>query len=756
MVLSTRTTLAAHASLQRSEPVTSNDEQIRVLPGMTGKLHHLRQIWRDMGPRWLAYRLSYAARLRLGQLQRQMPSTDWDARPLSGFFSQANLAEPEQYLDYRRSAARPFFFTPRDRQRYEPYFAAWDKEGRTPLDECDEIAQGRLRYFGKVAVQTGFPPDWHRNPFTGLKVRADLHWSKIDDFGNGDIKIVWEPSRFGFTYPLVRAYWRTRDERYAETFWQLLEDWQAQNPPQQGANWKCGQETSFRVMAWCFGLYGFLNAEATSAERAVALAQMVAVSGERIEGNLRYALSQRNNHGISEGMGLWTIGSLFPELRSARKWSELGREVLETQGRELIYADGSFTQHSLNYHRLMLHDYLWSLRLDGLHEGSFSAELKDRVRKASDFLFELQDEESGRVPNYGHNDGALLLPLNNCDYRDFRPVLQSAHYFFKGERRYENGLWDEDLLWLFGPDACEASIEVTVRNDLSAEIGGYYTLRSKKGFGFVRCATFRDRPAQADMLHLDLWWRGENIARDPGTYSYNAPSPWNNALAHTAYHNTVTVDGLDQMERVGKFLWLPWLRSRVRCYRRSSSGFMTYWEAEHNGYERLKAPVSHRRGILRLGDDWWLVLDALSSAGDHRYRLHWLFADAPYQWDVNQRRLRLDTSAGTYHAQVVTSVADATVSLARADKDSPRGWQSLYYHNRQPAISVDLTAQAKSIIFCTAFGPGLCEVALEKDELLVVTEQWQRVIRVQRNNENGRLIIASVEGGIKDEWESSG
>jgi len=73
---------------------------------------------------------------------------------------------------------------------------------------------------------------------------------------------------------LLRAYWRTGDESYAELFWRLVEDWRIQNPPQQGANWKCGQETSLRVMAWCFGLYGFCAATATTAERVVALAQM--------------------------------------------------------------------------------------------------------------------------------------------------------------------------------------------------------------------------------------------------------------------------------------------------------------------------------------------------------------------------------------------------------------------------------------------------------------------------------------------------
>ena len=53
-------------------------------------------------------------------------------------------------------------------------------------------------------------------------------------------------------------------------------------------------------------------------------------------------------------------------------------------------------------------------------------ELYERVGRSGELLFQLQDEETGRVPCYGQNDGALVLPLNNCDPRDFRPVVQTV------------------------------------------------------------------------------------------------------------------------------------------------------------------------------------------------------------------------------------------------------------------------------------------------------------------------------------------
>jgi asparagine synthase (glutamine-hydrolysing) len=672
----------------------------------------------------------------------------WEAQRLQQFLDDARLVNPEAYLCYRHEHSPAFFFTPAQRRTFLPLLTAWDRPETPPGQYAKHIRRGELRYFEHTLAHTGFPPAWHTNPFTHQQAPADRHWSQISDFGYGDIKVIWEASRFGFVYALVRAYWRTGEKRYAEWFWHLVEDWSRHNPPQQGPNWKCGQEVSLRVMAWCFGLYGFLASQSTTAARVALLAQMIAVSGQRIAANLDYALSQQNNHGISEGMGLWTIGTLFPEFRSAAHWCRLGRQVLETQGRELIYDDGSFAQHSVNYQRLMLHAYLWCLRLGDLHGQPFSTGLRERVSKAGMWLYQIQDEISGRVPYYGQNDGALILPLSNCDYHDFRPVVQATQYLATSTRCYAPGPWDEDLLWLFGPAALTAPVTPPQRSDLKADSGGYYTLRSPHGFVFTRCATFQHRPGQADMLHVDLWWQGHNITLDAGTYSYNAPEPWNNPFSRTVYHNTVTVDGRDQMERTGTFLWFPWLRSWAHTHQQSPDGWFTYWQGAHNGYQRCQPPVHHRRGIVRLGDDHWLVLDALSSWGKHCYRLHWLFPDVPYVWEEGSGHLALDLPGSLYHVQLATLADQSTPSLIRADPDSPRGWRATYYNYREPALSLDMTKVADTVCFWTLFGPEKCQVEVEATTLHITTEGWHASVRLQLNTGEVLMTEAHVRGII--------
>ena len=392
-----------------------------------------------------------------------------------------------------------------------------------------------------------------------------------------------------------------------------------------------------------------------------------------------------------------------------------GRKVLEAEAAKLIYDDGSFAQHSVNYHRLMLHAYIWATRLADLAGQPFSSQLRARVGRAGDFLFQIQDETTGAVPYYGQNDGALILPLNNCGYHDFRPVVAATQFLVSGTRRFDPGPWDEDLLWVFGPEALTAKRDTGARGDFTAVEGGYYTLRDANSFVFTRCASFQHRPAQADMLHVDLWWRGQNIAVDPGTFSYNASEPWDNALARTAYHNTVTVDDRSQMDQAGKFLWLPWLKSEVRTS--ITDQRFGYFEGCHDGYRRLSDPVTHRRGIVRLGDDLWVVLDSLEGDCNHRYRLHWLLLDVPYIWERD--RVTLRTAHGDYHVQTASLGNSGEYSVVRADPKSPRGWRAPYYGCREPAVSFALTVRGPAVRFWTVLTARPCEVEVNVDSLQI-------------------------------------
>lgn len=681
---------------------------------MLNKVRKLPSLYRYFGLSWLLFRASYAARLKTGWMARQMPPYPWTDRPLAYWLREGVPSQPEAYVAWRQANGGRFFF-----DTLPDEFPNTINQAQI-IAQADAILAGRWPYFSRQSFAVGFPPDWHHNPATGQSVIADRHWSQISDFGQGDIKLIWEASRFSVVYTLVRAYAVSHDERYPAAFWQLIEDWAAHNPPMLGPNWKCGQETTFRLMAWCFGLYGFASSAHSSPERVAQFAAMIAAQAERIAGNIAYARSQKNNHGISEAVGLWTVGLLFPEFSQAATWRAEGQAELEAEMQRQVYADGAYVQHSFNYQRVMLHDCLWALRLGEINQQRLPDTIYDRFARSLAFLRPLVDPQNGWVPNYGANDGALILPLNTCDFNDFRPVVQAGHYLLNQRRLYATGAWDEDLRWLFGSGVMAVEQDRSQHEPaLNAEHSGYYTLHGEDSYIMVRCAPYQDRPSQSDQLHVDLWWRGINIAADAGTYLYNGTPPWNNGLARTQVHNTVVVDGQDQMTRAGLFLWLDWAQGQVT--RREDVGRAQIWEGEHSGYQRLG--VRHKRGIIRLVDDAWLIYDWLDSTSKHDYRLHWLLPDMRYQWNAATSQLQLQTPFGDYHVQLFAT-SPAQAGLVRAADDNVQGWISRYYGCKDPALSLTMQAETEQVCFMTVFSPQPVTAIQNADEGQIEAPGW--------------------------------
>ena len=207
----------------------------------------------------------------------------------------------------------------------------------------------------------------------------------------------------------------------------------------------------------------------------------------------------------------------------------------------------------------------------------------------------------------------------------------------------------------------------------------------------VRCVSFMHRPSHADQLHMDLWWRGLNVLSDPGTFSYVSfpTSDW--GFKSTFFHNTVAIDGLDQMTDASQFLWLDWSQGHER--RLDLSEQWDYAELEHDGYRRIG--VSHRRTILRVGDHAWVIVDDLLGSGVHSCRLHWLLADFPFDFKESDRTLTLRTPLGSIDLRVFCA-STSTSTLARAGQQvhpalmpdrEDRGWIAPCYNRLEPGLS---------------------------------------------------------------------
>lgn len=671
-----------------------------------------------LGIGWAMQRARFVLLAKSGALVRRTPPHRWQGIDLANLVRPGVPANAQEYFKWRQDHS-PAFLTDAF-----PGDAAKQLVGPRSVEAADRILSGEFPYFSYTKV-IGYPPKWlpDSNPTDSV---ASRHWSSVDEFASDDIKLWWEPSRFSWAFALGRAYARSGDERYPEAFWSLVESWMANNEPYQGLNWKCGQEAAFRAMALCFGYYSTKNSASSTPERIQNLVRLIARLATRIDAYIEYARSQKNNHGISEAAGLWTVGLLFPELRDSQRWRKRGKSLLEYEVRRQIYDDGSYVQHSLNYHRVMLQDVAWSLRLGGLNGDPFAEDISNIFLKGVRFLYALTDSDSGWAPNYGANDGALVLPLSDCDFPDMRPVLQSCHLLAKGQKLFAPGIWDEESAWLNGSRVTQAAAPAasTLPAELSAPTGGYYSLRSKTSWAFVRGANYRDRPSHADQLNVDLWWRGSNVLCDAGTYSYNSPPPFDHGFASARYHNTVTIDDRDQMTRLGSFLWADWSSAKVERADSVPNQPKTLL-GTHTGY--AKCGLIHRRALINSSEDIWIVVDDLVGTGTHTLRLHWLAPDSPVT-ALTGNTFDIQSAAGPLRISLASTVRDE-VDLVRAGSqivgagadlpDPARGWISRHYGRKEPALSFALECYSPlpvrfaSIVQLGALEPVTTSASLE-------------------------------------------
>ncbi|WP_046174531.1 alginate lyase family protein [Domibacillus indicus] len=646
----------------------------------------------NMGLSWTAFRVKYEIEKKLGLLKKQFPAFSYEEMNIHKV-----IKSKKSFEQLVEEAAHHYFFNeiPSDYAELKDVFQI-----EQAIKEADEICNGTFQYFSKHAFSCE-RVNWQYSPHTQKSAPHDVHWTDIADLGSefGDIKWIWELSRFSFVYPLVRAYVATGNDQYAETFWRYFEDFVEHNPPELGANYKCGQEMSFRLMAWTFGLFAFRKHPSTTEKRLEVLMKAIYHHADHIEKHFDFALkSVKNNHSLSEAAGMYTAGVLFPFFDKAEKWRKTGKKYIRSEAMWQIYEDGSYIQHSFNYQRLAIQDLTWVVRLSQISNDSFDDEFLKRFGQTVLFMYQHQDLQSGRLPNYGMNDGAYIHPLTSCDYLDHRPALQVAWHTLNGTFLYDDQSVNEIVYWLSGDS--ENSVTQMKQSSQAYPLGGYYTLRTEDSFGVIRSATYKHRPAQADMLHFDLWHQGENILADAGTFSYNTDMDHILYFNGTASHNTVMVNNQDQMKKASRFIWLNWTKSKT--LRAEKIDNMQIFEGEHYGY----GSITHRRGVIQVDEQWIIVDDIFGSLNNEEISLGWLFGiQKVEQSQPNEWLMKLQNDEEWSLNIFANQKTDS--QLYKGNVKPLRGWRSLYYGDKEPFPQAVLKADAdKFTRFVTVAGPS--------------------------------------------------
>ena len=188
-------------------------------------------------------------------------------------------------------------------------------------------------------------------------------------------------------------------------------------------------------------------------------------------------------------------------------------------------------------------------------------------------------------------------------------LATAAILFQSGDFKRKAGALDDKTRWLLGAEAdtlFQAQSAATTRLPIRQAFpeGGYYILgcdfeteneirliADAGPVGYLSIAAH----GHADALAFTLSVGGMEFLIDPGTYAYHTQSRWRWYFRGTIAHNTVCVDGKDQSQSGGNFMWMK--KARAGCSLWSSTAESDVFAGWHDGYTRLADPVTHRRRI---------------------------------------------------------------------------------------------------------------------------------------------------------------
>ena len=546
----------------------------------------------------------------------------------------ASHASFKEYL--QRGPARRFYAATQNR---DAVCALIDHRYQGWLDravaEAGRLCEHRLDLLGHTGVSLGQKIDWHCDPVFGYQWPR-RYWADYDLVHSSavDPKVIHELNRHQHLPRLAKAFFLTGEERYAAEALAQMESWIEQNPRWNGVNWQSSLEIAVRAMSWMWTIFLLMSSKSFDEQAARRILKSLFAQLDHV---YRYpsVYSSPNTHLIGEAAALFIGGLLFSEFPRARQWRQFGAITLVNEMERQVSAEGVYKELSSYYHCYATDFYVHVLALAKLNRFTFPEWMWHRLSQMLEFVLHLTRPD-GKIPLLGDDDGGRVLALSLQDYSSFCDGLSSGAVLFgRGDFKQQAGGFFEESLWLLGDDAW--TIFTSLSTEPVLQPSRFY---ADSGYAFQRSGWGREDNhvvfdcgglgmgsgghGHADALSFTLFGGGRELLIDPGTSVYNCAPEWRSFFRSTQAHNTVVVDRASQSEANDTFAWKR--KGNARVSQHISLPGIEYVDGEHDGYTRLPQQVTHRRRLVHVRPNYWIVLDELRGSGEHDFEFLYHFA----------------------------------------------------------------------------------------------------------------------------------
>lgn len=405
---------------------------------------------------------------------------------------------------------------------------------------------------------------------------------RADERGlRADVKLIWEYSR---AHPLVTNAWAGQEN--LEHCLAFLRRWLASNESIAGPAWACPMDVSIRAINWIVAdvLYsGNLGANFGRAEWSKWLWR----SGRTVWCDPEARLIS-SNHYLANLLGLYVIGSCFPDDDDARKWRVFAEKEFPRALLAQTRSDGGLNEASLRYHAYVTEmALLFRLAQNRPFSDSAEQRLAAMCRIAADFR-----DATGDVFPFGDDDTGRVLALDAaCDTGRADILLALARLLLGGRfTPSAEAVYPESGWWIKRAGEFVCALE----------------------FGGVGCLG-AGAHAHNDDLSICVEWKGRPVFVDPGSFIYTGDRATRDRFRSARQHNVVLVEGREPRELGPDPFRLPGA-DRALDFSESLAGISVT--------RRCRTAIAHAR-TLRLTADGLLISDQFSGEGTHL--LEWRF-----------------------------------------------------------------------------------------------------------------------------------
>ena len=197
---------------------------------------------------------------------------------------------------------------------------------------------------------------------------------------------------------------------------------------------------------------------------------------------------------------------------------------------------------------------------------------------------------------------------------------------------------DDHVTWLTQEAYDRLKAETPREISKGFKSGGYFVMRDgwrrNSSFVLIDCgphgAEIGCGHAHSDALSIEFASGGVTWLVDPGTFVYAADPKTRDEFRSTAAHNTVMVDDQPQSATSTPFSWRTAAKCQLREFVERNGAI--FFQGSHDGYERLRDPVTHTRSAVYLKPDpvanlpgRLVVRDQFTAKERHRYAIRFHF-----------------------------------------------------------------------------------------------------------------------------------